>query len=114
MLSGAGAALPSAQFAVVPKPTKSAIAPPVGHVPARAEASRATATFPAAAPMEIVPTASGVGRAVVPPAPTASWTRKYWPGWMVPESCVVCHVPAAAEAYWTVHPVTSTAAEPRL
>jgi hypothetical protein len=65
---------PSKQLGVVPKPTKSTL-PGAGHAPERAAVVETSATFPAAADSAIVPVASGVGSAAVPPAPCASWTR---------------------------------------
>ena len=73
MLEGAGVGpVPSKQFAVVPKPTKSTIDPPVGQAPESAVVALRRATLPTVALIEIVPVASGVGRFVVPPAPCAS------------------------------------------
>jgi hypothetical protein len=68
-------AFPSAQFVVVPKPTKSSTAPPSGQAVASASVARTSATFPAVALIGIVPVASGVGSGVVPPAPCACCTR---------------------------------------
>ena len=60
-------------LAVVPKLTASTA--PAGHAPESAVVDDASATLPAVAPIAIVPIASGVGNATVPPAPGASWTR---------------------------------------
>ena len=60
-------------LAVVPKLT--ALTTPAGQVPESAVVDDASATFPAAAPIAIVPVASGAGSAAVPPVPCASWTR---------------------------------------
>src|SRR5207237_1272280 len=61
-----------------------------------------------------VPVASGVGRASPVEDEEPSCTRKYWPGGIVPASEVRCQLVLDAVEYWTVQPVTSTAAEPRL
>lgn len=61
--------VPSKQFAVVPKPTKS-ITPDVGHAPVNAVVLETKATLPAVADIAIVPVASGVGMAT-PTAPPA-------------------------------------------
>ena len=74
-----------------------------------------SATFPAVALMEMVPTTSGVGSGVVPPAPWASWTRKYWPGAsVVAVRFVFCHTVPVAAAYWTDHPLRLAGDVPRL
>ena len=50
-----------------------------------------------------------------PTAPAdASCTRWRRPGAIDPVSAVACQVVPAAEAYWTVQPLTSTAVDPRL
>ena len=59
-------------LAVVPKLTASTT---VGHAPDSAVVEDTSATLPAVAPMAIVPVASGVGSALVPPVPCACWTR---------------------------------------
>src|SRR2546423_9300887 len=81
-----------------------------------------SATLPPPAPMgmgvESVASAAGSG------APTAaceaSWTRRYWPGAIDPESGVIWFaafpkvpVPVAL-VYWMDHPARSTDAAPRL
>ena len=71
---GAGAGAVSEQFAPEPKPTKSTTSV-VGQAPESADALLTSATLPAVADMEMVPTASGAGRPAVPPAPCASCTR---------------------------------------
>ena len=64
----------SAQLAA-PNPIRSARSAPLGHAPESRLAVRTSATFPAVALIEIEPTASGVGKGVVPPLPIASCTR---------------------------------------
>jgi hypothetical protein len=115
VLEGAGVGpAPSKQFAVAPNPTKSTT-PAAGQAPLKAVVPATNATFPAAPAMAIVPVASGIGRGVVPPAPIASCTRKYWPGWtvMFPND-VTCHVVPVALAYCTLMPFRLTADPPRL
>ena len=73
VLLGAAVAAPSSkQFAVVPYPTRSTTAAPLGHDPLSGVATFARMTFPAVAPIAILPVASGVGRFTLPPAPGAS------------------------------------------
>src|SRR6185369_4666901 len=60
-------------LAVVPKLTMSTT--PAGHAPLSAVVDDVRATLPAVAPIAIVPIASGVGSAAVPPVPCDSWTR---------------------------------------
>jgi hypothetical protein len=99
---------PSKQFAVVPKPTISTT-PIVGHDPDNAVTEFTNATLPAVADMAIVPIASGVGSAVVPPLPTACLIRKYCPGLsvMLGKVVTVQDVPVA-EAYCTDQPLRPT------
>ena len=76
VLPGAGVGpLPSKQFAVAPKPTKSTRLPPVGHAPVSGVTVLERATLPAVPLMAVVPVASGAGRLVVPPVPAACCTR---------------------------------------
>ena len=75
VFDGAGVGpLPSKQFAVVPKPTKSTSVTPEGQlVPDTIKTFVfSNATFPAVPLIAIVPDASGVGRGVVPAAPAPS------------------------------------------
>ncbi|MGB9104205.1 MAG: hypothetical protein WCC59_05580, partial [Terriglobales bacterium] len=62
--------------------------------------------------MAMVPIVSAVGNGVVPPAPAASWIRKYPPAGTVPVRFVFCQVVPALEAYCTDQPVTDTGAAP--
>jgi len=99
--------VPSKQFAVDPKPTKS-ITPAVGHAPVSATVLETNAIFPAVADMAIVPVASGVGSAT-PLAPPAWRTKKYCPGFKVKFGRVVTlHVVPVAEAYCTDIPLRLT------
>src|SRR5262249_21598912 len=89
---------------------KSTIAPPTGHPPLRATVLLTSATLPAVALMAILPVAFGEGKFVVPPAPCASWMRKYCPGASEPLRAVTCHVAPAADAYCTDQPFRFTGA----
>jgi hypothetical protein len=104
--------VPSEQFAAEPKPTKStSVGSGVGHEPLNAVVLLTSATFPAVALILIEPVASGVGRFVVPPAPTASCTSRYCPGCRVSVgSDVTCHDVPVELAYCTLHPATVTGA----
>lgn len=72
VLLGAGAGVPSEQFAPLPYPTKSMSAVPDGHAPVSAVVWLTSATLPAVAARLMLPVASGVGSCVVPPVPAAS------------------------------------------
>jgi hypothetical protein len=101
--------LPS-KLVAVPKPTKS-ITLAVGMTPLSAVLLLDSAILPPLAPIGIVPVASGVGNAVVPPLPTASCTSRYWPGCntKLSGSLVTCHALPVADAYCTLQPVRLTA-----
>jgi hypothetical protein len=104
--------VPSEQFAAEPKPTRStSVGSAVGHEPLNVVALLTSAIFPAVALILIEPVASGVGRFVVPPAPTASCTSRYCPGCRVSVgSDVTCHDVPVELAYCTLHPATVTGA----
>jgi hypothetical protein len=112
LLGAAVGPVPSKQFAVPPKPTKSTtVAPPFGHVPVRAVGALTRATLPAVPDMFIAPMASAVGRTdpqgrPAQPVPAASCTRKYLPDWIVPVIVVTCQLEPVADAYCTDHPAT--------
>lgn len=114
VLEGAAEGAVSEQLAVEPKPRKSTT-PAVGQAPVRAVVEVTRATLPAVADMAMVPVASGVGRLVVPPAPCASWMRRYWPGRRETLGrLVTCQEVPAADAYWTDMPLTLAAEGPAL
>src|SRR5262245_46504476 len=77
-------------------------------------ASRTTATLPPDTAMLVVPIVSGVGSAAPIAAAEASCTRCRRPGAIDPVNAVTCQVAPDADAYWIVHPPTSTAVDPRL
>ncbi len=77
--------------------------------------TRATVPLPAA--MAMVPVASAVGRATVPPVPAAWATRYRPPGAIDPVRAETCHCDPAEGLpgrYWTLRPPTSKGAEPAL
>jgi hypothetical protein len=99
--------VPSKQFAVVPKPTKS-ITPAVGQDPESAVVLETNATFPPLADMAIVPVASAVGSAT-PFIPPACRTKKYCPGFKVKFGSAVTVQDVPVElAYWTDIPFRLT------
>ena len=71
---GAGAALVSEQFAVVPYPTRSITLVPEGQ-PVKAVVVLATRTLPAAWAMAMLPVASAAGFVLIPFALPSSCTR---------------------------------------
>ena len=118
LLSVAVGPVPSKQFVPVPYPTKSTTDAPIGHpVVASTVVLFTRATLPAVAAIAMLPVASGVGRLTEPPAPAASCTRKYAPGWTTTFGRFVrlelLKLPTD-EAYCTDQPFRLTADVPRL
>ena len=120
VLLGAGALAPSTTTAP-PKPTRSCTRASAAQSAAVRQVSGSLpltrATVPAVADMLMLPVASAVGSAVVPPVLLASPTRYFAPAAMLPVRAVVCQVLVgfgAAGRYCTLQPSTDTAAVDRL
>ncbi len=89
-------------FAVEPYPTRSLTFGAVEQEmpqPASGTWAVTSATTPEVPDIGIEPVASGVGSAVVPPAPAASWTRYRPCAGMLPLRLVIWKTVPAAEAY---------------
>src|SRR3954471_3747157 len=88
----------------------------IGQIPESDVVVFTSATLPAVPDMLIAPIASGVGNTAPPPAPAASWIRKYSPGCNVTagNGVALFQVPPADDAYCTDQPARSCAFEPAL